>query len=222
MIKNCPVCGKAFDVFYPDLWRYKRDKTFLCSYGCMRAMDDKKGVNRDMALTKAQKQAVIEMLLNGENPNEFIKNCGIKNPTCTVWNLKQYLKKYDSETWEKLQPKTETPEAPTVKVDGAIRIETPEKSKVEIVETPEGCSGLFHGTTGEKNAKAPCTKPLNYDGYDVTAIRRDELGEFYHDMKFNCVDWRTPAGDEVSLSPAGWRQLRDELPMILKILGVEL
>ena len=81
MIKNCPVCGKAFEVLYPDLWRYKRDMTFLCSWGCMRALDDKKGVNRDMALTKAQKQAVIELLLNGENPNEFIKNCGIKNPT---------------------------------------------------------------------------------------------------------------------------------------------
>ena len=68
----------------------------------------------------------------------------------------------------------------------------------------------------------PPAEPAQEPAAPAEPIRRDELGEFYHDTKFNCVDWRTPAGDEVSLSPAGWRQLRDELPMILKILGVEL
>ena len=116
MIAKCPLCGKVFDVLWPNLWRFRRDRRYLCSWGCMRALDDQKGENKDMALSKAQKQAVIEMLLNGENPNEFIKNCGIKNPTCTVWNLKQYLKKYDSETWEKLQPK---PAAPAVEIPEA-------------------------------------------------------------------------------------------------------
>ena len=196
MIKNCPVCGKAFEVLYPDLWRYKRDMTFLCSWGCMRALDDKKGVNRDMALTKAQKQAVIEMLLNGENPNEFIKNCGIKNPTCTVWNLKQYLKKYDRETWEKLQPK---PAAPAVEIPEApVKAEIPERpAPVQVPEKPK----LIE--------------------YRVTGIST-EAGDFQYYRKQGFLDWTTLDGTAVSMSLAEWAALMRVFPEVVRVLGVEL
>ena len=196
MIKNCPVCGKAFEVLYPDLWRYKRDMTFLCSWGCMRALDDKKGVNRDMALTKAQKQAVIEMLLNGENPNEFIKNCGIKNPTCTVWNLKQYLKKYDRETWEKLQPK---PAAPAVEIPEApVKAEIPERpAPVQVPEKPK----LIE--------------------YRVTGIST-EAGDFQYYRKQGFLDWMTLDGTAVSMSLAEWAALMRVFPEVVRVLGVEL
>ena len=196
MIKNCPVCGKAFEVLYPDLWRYKRDMTFLCSWGCMRALDDKKGVNRDMALTKAQKQAVIEMLLNGENPNEFIKNCGIKNPTCTVWNLKQYLKKYDRETWEKLQPK---PAAPAVEIPEApVKAEIPERpAPVQVPEKPK----LIE--------------------YRVTGIST-EAGDFQYFRKQGFLDWTTLDGTAVSMSLAEWAALMRVFPEVVRVLGVDL
>ena len=198
MIKNCPVCGKAFEVLYPDLWRYKRDMTFLCSWGCMRALDDKKGVNRDMALTKAQKQAVIEMLLNGENPNEFIKNCGIKNPTCTVWNLKQYLKKYDRETWEKLQPK---PAAPAVEIPEApVKAEIPERpAPVHVPEKP---------------------KLIEYQ-YRVTGIST-EAGDFQYYRKQSFLDWTTLDGTAVSMSLAEWAALMRVFPEVVRVLGVDL
>ena len=41
MIKNCPICGKAFDVLYPDIWRYKRNNQFICSWKCIRLFDGK-------------------------------------------------------------------------------------------------------------------------------------------------------------------------------------
>jgi hypothetical protein len=196
MIKNCPVCGKAFEVLYPDLWRYKRDMTLLCTWGCMRALDDKKGVNRDMALTKAQKQAVIEMLLNGENPNEFIKNCGIKNPTCTVWNLKQYLKKYDRETWEKLQPK---PAAPAVEIPEApVKAEIPERpAPVQVPEKPK----LIE--------------------YRVTGIST-EAGDFQYYRKQGFLDWTTLDGTAVSMSLAEWAELMRVFPEVVRVLGVDL
>ena len=196
MITNCPICGKAFDVLWPQLWRYKRDMTFLCSWGCMRALDDKKGVNRDMALTKAQKQAVIEMLLNGENPNEFIKNCGIKNPTCTVWNLKQYLKKYDRETWEKLQPK---PAAPAVEIPEApVKAEIPERpAPVQVPEKPK----LIE--------------------YRVTGIST-EAGDFQYYRKQGFLDWTTLDGTAVSMSLAEWAALMRVFPEVVRVLGVDL
>ena len=196
MITNCPICGKAFDVLWPQLWRYKRDMTFLCSWGCMRALDDKKGVNRDMALTKAQKQTVIEMLLNGENPNEFIKNCGINNPTCTVWNLKQYLKKYDRETWEKLQPK---PAAPAVEIpDAPVKAEIPERpAPVQVPEKPK----LIE--------------------YRVTGIST-EAGDFQYFRKQGFLDWTTLDGTAVSMSLAEWSALMRVFPEVVRVLGVDL
>ena len=92
----------------------------------------------------------------------------------------------------------EIPEnVPTVKVDGPLKIETPETGNVEVV----------------------CTMP-NLE-YEVSAIRTEEFGEFYYDKKFNSIDWRTAEGDEISLHPLGWKNLMDQLPEILRILGVE-
>ena len=41
MITNCPVCGKAFDVLWPQLWRYKRGQLYLCSWKHLRLFDEK-------------------------------------------------------------------------------------------------------------------------------------------------------------------------------------
>ena len=92
--------------------------------------------------------------------------------------------------------------AATVNVDGPIRIQTKEPEKVEIVETDD-----------EQHFDERCT---------TTAIRVEGLGEFYFDKKYNSIDWRTEGGDEVSLGPAWWRQLIDDLPRIMKKLGVEM
>lgn len=36
---TCPVCGKVFACRFPDDWVFKRNKKFLCSYGCTRKYD---------------------------------------------------------------------------------------------------------------------------------------------------------------------------------------
>ena len=48
----------------------------------------------------------------------------------------------------------------------------------------------------------------------------ENFGEFYYDQKFNSIDWRTEEGDEISLPPIGWKNLMQEMPDILKALGV--
>lgn len=100
----------------------------------------------------------------------------------------------------------ETPKAtpPTVKLTGPIRIETPEAHNVDIVETPE----------------APKRAPLNYDGYTVRCIE-GQYGKFYWDYEYNRLDWTSPEGEEVSLSPQGWRTFCTEvMPKVMAILGV--
>lgn len=99
-----------------------------------------------------------------------------------------------------------TPEMPTVKLDGPLKIETPEASGVQIVETPE---------------KPKITKPVTYDGLEVSAVRDHDLGEFYYDHDHNCIDWRNPFGDEVSLGVAGWKTMAQRITKILNVLGVD-
>ena len=213
---KCPVCGKQFDVLWPHQWVFKRDNRPLCSWGCMRALDDKKGINQDMALTKEQKQTVIDMLLKGESPNRFIESCGVKNPTCTVWNLKNYLKRNEPEIYAKLNPApakkpekiadAETPETPKVKLDGTLKIETPEACNVKVA------------VIGKPETAGPMKRE---NRYTVTAIQYPEIGEFYYDRKYNTIDWRTPEGDEVSMSPTGWKLLLQDLNEIMTVLGVK-
>ena len=57
MITNCAVCWKAFDVLYPDLWRYKRRRgceLFLCSWSCLRKFDNENG-KEETSMTKMRK-----------------------------------------------------------------------------------------------------------------------------------------------------------------------
>ena len=41
MITKCRICGKEFEVLYPELWRYVRAKRYLCSWKCLRLYDQK-------------------------------------------------------------------------------------------------------------------------------------------------------------------------------------
>ena len=93
------------------------------------------------------------------------------------------------------------PQVPTVKVDGPLKIETPEAGTITVNDKPP-----FE----QKKA------------YKVTGIRTEQFGEFYFDKKFNSIDWRTEEGDEIGMSPQGWKNLAEELPDILHALGVDM
>ena len=88
---------------------------------------------------------------------------------------------------------------PEVKIDGAMKIDGPE---VELV------------------TKVPEKKPKICDGFTVTAIAGD-LGEYYFDRKYRTIDFRNVGGDELSMTPEDWKQLAEEIPKMMKILGVE-
>ncbi|MBR3393201.1 MAG: hypothetical protein IKG51_03720 [Firmicutes bacterium] len=135
-------------------------------------------------------------------------------------------------------------EPPTVKVDGPLNIETDKPEEINIHLTHEGAKIIgkviaknekpigFLPEEAIKNSQS-FTAMVNGDPktagpvkrmkrYSVTAIRYPEIGEFYYDQKFNQIDWRTAEGDEVSMSPTGWKLLLQDLPEIFETLGVKL
>ena len=103
------------------------------------------------------------------------------------------------------KPKPETPEGEIELWSGPDLVA---KVPVEDAETPE-------------EPKVSEVKPLTFDGMEISALRHQDLGEFYFDKKYNTIDWRTPEGDEVSLGPVWWKQLITDLPKIMKLLGVD-
>ena len=103
----------------------------------------------------------------------------------------------------------EAPEMPTVKVDGPLKIETPEANNVTVAEAPE---------------KPKITQPVCYDGMTVREIeglfgryrRTDINGAIY-------IDFENPDGaDILSYTVDQWRKMRAEQANAFRILGVEL
>jgi hypothetical protein len=98
-------------------------------------------------------------------------------------------------------------QVPALKVDGPIRIETPEANQVQVAEVPE---------------KPKITKPVNYDGFDVRGVK----GEFgtYSYSEFpsgKYLDYDSD-GDSLSMTIEKWRGFIAELKRAALVLGVEL
>ena len=96
----------------------------------------------------------------------------------------------------------------TVKVDGPLRIETPETNKVEVVETPEN----------PRVAMKPVPPPIEYrvTGISTTA------GDFQYMKRLGYIDWTTLTGETISMNLEEWKELMKVWPFVLMVLGVEL
>ena len=110
MIRKCPVCGKQFDVLYPELWRYREGNMWICTWKCLRTI--RKETEEDM-YAKTKKDGTPAKK-SGPKPKE-------ERPHPAGGG-----------DWEKM----EAPAA-ELKLDGAVRIETKEPEKVVVAEPEE-------------------------------------------------------------------------------------
>lgn len=194
MIKNCPICGKAFDVLYPDIWRYKRNNRFLCSWKCIRLFDGKeeKQVKERVSVKKTR--------MNRDDMAEAVRMWKANDP-----GLDQYLTDHGIThigKWKQNARDRYGVAAPaTVKVDGPIRIETKEPAQVEV---------LTVGT--------PVPPPFEYKTTGIST----EAGDFQYYRKQGFLDWTTLDGTAVSMSVAEWAALMRVFPEVVRVLGVDL
>lgn len=212
MITTCEICGKSFDVLYPDLWRYKRRNMFLCSWSCLRQFDEgEKAMNK---ITLKQKQKAVEIAIDGGNPIAYLKSCGSSAPEKLWGYIKTVVKKKDPETFAKIpdlrRKKPEAPEAEakpaTLKLDGPIRIQTPEK----IIDLPD-----------EKVMQIPKELPKPFE-YRTTGIST-AIGDFQYFRKSGYLDWTPLDGNgTVSMNTEEWKELLKLIPDVARVLGVEL
>jgi hypothetical protein len=187
-----------------------------------------KGRGKDMNLFGSRidmLDACIQEIQEGRNPVTMLSERGYKSPTQAYTDTKCWAKKNAPEkyaqlpenlrSWLSQQKKKAaegTPvriseyrpeEAPTMKVDGPLKIEAKEPEKVEVV--PE---------------KPKIVRPLQYNGYTVRCIE-GKYGRFFWDYEYNRLNWTTPEGEDVAMSPQAWKTFCIEiLPEAMAILGV--
>lgn len=243
MSEKCAICGREFDVLYPDIYRYRRGKRWFCRYTCMRAYDTKNERGSKPMDNSVKKRDQLEVLMGlveaaqeGKTPDEYLISIGYRKPREKYYYIRRWAKENQPELFEALPKRQEVKRGPKPKSDKVRVLNGTEYEKAEpeepvtlgdAMEEMKAAADGFFDQCRDMGLNIPDTEapdPADRDFDDrttVSAIRVDGLGEFYYDKKYNSVDWRTDGGDEVSMAPWLWGQLADDLPRILKRLGVD-
>ena len=163
-------------------------------------------------------EAVITAIERGDDPLVFMTTFGYQAPQAAYAALKKYAKQNAPEL---------APKLPDLRTIRKTTKKAPEKATLaDAIDGMTDAANEFFDKCEEMGLKVngeQVKKPnLIVSGpIMVSAIRHKNFGEFYRDFDHNCIDWRTREGDEVSLSTQGWKSLVEELPELLKLLGVE-
>ena len=195
-MKTCAVCGKEFEVLWPDLWRYRDGeggniRKWFCRYNCMMAY--KRGKEAKKMYTKTKMDGTAA------------KKPGPRKAKKTEPKVELV---YDPSIAEEYRKEQEAKKAEEAKTLAELKDE-------EMMVIPEADDGKIQPAQ-VKNV----INGIEAENVAVTAIRT-KAGEFYFDRKYGTIDWRTEIGEEISLTPAHWEELAEEIPRMLKMLGAE-
>ena len=153
-------------------------------------------------MTKEMQQILIDLSISGGDYLGQLRAWGYTDPNGTMYKFRKKIEKEDPETYAKMQ---------------TIRKRTAEPAKKDphVVE-------LTEEEFAELSKQKSVTKTVKTDDFIVCCIRNHSFGELYRDDKFECIDWRSPNGEEVSMSMEAWKSFAADLPRALHLLGVDL
>ena len=194
MMAVCPECGKKHVVLWPELSPFRRGDDYYCSPKCYEI-----SVSRDM--TKIKHVALIRR----QRKNMKLKKDG--TPAKKPGRKPQVKIETPEGEWTpavdmNAPKKAEVPEkVPVVKVDGALKIETPDGNLTV-------------------NSSPIVKKPLEYKVTGIDTV----IGTFQFFKKHGYVDWDPldGHGTTVSLNVEEWKEFMKVFPEAMKVLGVEL
>ena len=169
-------------------------------------------------ITDEIREAAINAALSGGSPCAVLEAAGCKNPSSAWFNIKKKLEQEHPEIAGKITKAKPGPKKQLQLEAGADY----DISVKDAMDNMQDAADEFFGQCEDMGLKVgDVVKVEKVAPYTVTAIDT-EYGEFYHDKKFGCIDWRNEDGDEVSLKIEQWKKLAVELRTILDALGVEL
>ena len=197
MSAMCGRCGKEFVILYPHLWSYKKENQVFCSWKCLRAWEKGKEAGENMEEGKRTQleigKELVAAMEQGADPNDWLKEHGYTNTSKAYANIKRVLGDKAPELAEKMPN----------------RRNQPRKKRTVTVKT------------AEKKPEPKEAKPAE-DDFEVTSVRSKVSGFRYAwSENYNLFAIRTKDGDELTMSMEALKRVLDELPRVIKILGVE-
>lgn len=99
--RRCPECGKKFCVPVTETWIFRERNVLLCSWGCVRAREEKRkqkaisaAAKRQKKLSPAQKEGLVRRLVcRGLTNDEISQQTGI-----SAQLVNYYRRKVEEET----------------------------------------------------------------------------------------------------------------------------
>lgn len=192
MMSTCPICGRVTCIHWPENWVYRRGNRYYCSEDCLIVEATKDlKLMNEVSRKRRERKNMTRMKKDGTPA----KKPGRK-PAKTA-----------EEKLEELQEK--------MAEDGVELVYDPDIAEEYRREQEQKKANEAARMEAEiKERKEPVI-------FQTSAVRNERLGEFYYDAKYRTIDWRHPAGEEISLPPEEFAELADVIPQILHVLGVE-
>ena len=120
MVSICPVCKKEFEILHPQMWRYKINSEYVCSWGCLRKGETKGVETVKREIPQEAKLEAVRIAIEGGDPIEYLGKYSV-NPAGKWTYIRSVVKKTDPETFAKIPNLREKPpKIRTVKKDEII------------------------------------------------------------------------------------------------------
>ena len=220
--QKCAVCGKEIVTHGAKNWGYKIKEPkgpyrFFCTYKCQRQYEKKHQEKKvDLIAQAAAEEArkpkkvptergciarsLIDVIRAGEDPIKYLQKQGYKNPYEAYSSVRHYCETNEPHLTEVLKPLKELRKAEVRKVEKVPDLEQLKEQVAEVL-----------------NAEV---KPIGGNfRYQVTGIETD-FGRFDWTGDQKMITF-TYEDEEISVLARDWKKIAENLPEILKVLGVE-
>ena len=116
MVSICPVCKKEFEILHPQMWRYKINSEYVCSWGCLRKGETKGVETVKREIPQEAKLEAVRIAIEGGDPIEYLGKYSV-NPAGMWTYIRSVVKKTDPETFEKIPNLREKPPKKSLQVE---------------------------------------------------------------------------------------------------------
>ena len=116
MVSICPVCKKEFEILHPQMWRYKINSEYVCSWGCLRKGETKGVETVKREIPQEAKLEAVRIAIEGGDPIEYLGKYSV-NPAGMWTYIRSVVKKTDPETFAKIPNLREKPPKKSLQVE---------------------------------------------------------------------------------------------------------
>lgn len=203
MVSICPVCKKEFEILHPQMWRYKINSEYVCSWGCLRKGETKGVETVKREIPQEAKLEAVRIAIEGGDPIEYLGKYSV-NPAGMWTYIRSVVKKTDPETFAKIPNLREKPPKKL------LQVEKPKKPAKASADKPKQDT--------PKKAEEPISQP---DVQILRMISRRTGVEYSVSNDMKQMYMKDGCGGILDMSIEKLPDFLEELPPICRQLGVK-